>query len=586
MLLPWLVLLLACHVAANGLGALYNIRFHHAHIPQDVARHLVHSENQYGVKFETFLVNKHGVRKDYLCSMPPHVMAEEEEVVATNSSSTPAPNLLQLAVEEVQKLFSDKYCVFAFELNAGYWTYSYCFGDKIIQYHEGSPVFHRGKVHVPTFPDYVYVLGRQLDRSKKEVRIENQANGTNFRLDWHDFSLEDDVGNPFVLGVAKRRTVNLKVLRHRITGGTLCDLTNKPRSVDVIYKCDPNNNRGMVEIVEVYEITTCQYQMVINTPRLCLIPEFIPSPGIEEKVFDLDCKLVDSRTSEASDKDVDFYQYLDEAPILDLYFPVPNDYKISISDYKLSPLGYGFHFGHLDKKHRPHTNNLFFNFRHVLVYNSFYDSLDDLNQKVGRVFIQGIESTLVAPIKDETGNKRLLSWNDTFTIFMELYDFTGDFIALTKIHRNGRQERRNIEVQLIDPETMLDQDGDPVDPVIFDPSLYQAPENVWNFQYFSANEREPATEPVEEMLEPETITQTIKETVTVMMNDETTKEEIHDELWMPEHSIYGAKMNLHKRKGYDLQRTTVNFTKKMIMGFGSGPKKEEIHYDYESVKEP
>lgn len=529
MILPLLLILSV--VSANGFGALYNIRFHHARIPEAVADLFLDTDNQYGVKFEKFLVNKNGNHKDYVCSMPPYQDLEEEKpATPSNVTVNSSQKLVQMGVKEIQKSFTDKYCVFAFELNGGYWTYSYCFGDKIIQYHEGSPVFHRSKSHVATYPDYVYVLGRQLDYSKKEVRFENQANGTNFQLNWRDFTLEEDVGNPFGMGVSKRMSLNLKVLKHTITGGTLCDLTNKPRSIEVIYKCDPNNNRGMVEIVELYEVTTCQYQMVINTPRLCLINEFIPSPSIEQKVFDLDCKLVDNSNNDIeSHTSLDFYQYQDEAPILDLYIPVANDYKISITDYDLTPLGNGFHFGKPLQKYRPNSNNLYFNSRLVLIYNSFYDSLDDLNQKVGQVFIQGIETILLAPKHDNEGKNRLLSWNDTFTIWMELYDFSGDFIAFTKLHRDGKQERKNVEVQLVDPETMLDQDGDPVDPVIFDPALYHAPENLWNFEYFSAIEDQADRESIEEeVLEPETITETIKETVTVIMSEET--EDIHDEL--------------------------------------------------------
>lgn len=498
----------------ENIGPMYNVRYHHARIPKAVANKFANNEvkNSYGDTFEILKIGKDGESKEYLCSLPSerylynqdsdlnHNKIEYDLNNTTNNEvkshdgnssnkSSLAESLAQRAVSEVQKSFSNEHCVFAYDLNGGYWTYAYCFGDKVIQYHEGSPVYLRTKIHNPVFPDYVYVLGRQLDISSKHVNITNQANGTDFQLTLDDFTIDDDTHSPFTSVVSKRQPTTQKIIKHKIGSGEMCDLTNEPRSVEVIYKCDPINNRGIPEIVTVHEVTTCQYQMVVNTPRLCLIDEFIPNHNIEEKAIDIDCKLISNEEGEVkfeNEKNIeffDFYKFLDEAPVLDSSFPIHNDYKISIVDYNLAPLGNGFYFGHI--KDEPKTSNVYFNSRHVIIYNAFYDSINDLVQNVGKVFGKGIERILMAPIfEGEKDEQRTLHWNDTFTVWFEIYDFNGNFISLSKISRNGKLETRTLHVQLIDPDTMLDQDGDYVSPMVFEPSSYQAPNGAWNFEEF------------------------------------------------------------------------------------------------------
>lgn len=50
------------------------------------------------------------------------------------------------------------------------------------------------------------------------------------------------------------------------TGGTECDLTGKPRSIEIQFHCDMQTND---RISMFQEVATCQYQMTITTPRLC-----------------------------------------------------------------------------------------------------------------------------------------------------------------------------------------------------------------------------------------------------------------------------------------------------------------------------
>ncbi|KAI9299171.1 hypothetical protein K502DRAFT_326739 [Neoconidiobolus thromboides FSU 785] len=59
------------------------------------------------------------------------------------------------------------------------------------------------------------------------------------------------------------------VLVEKWGGGDICDLTKKPRTVEVIYECYPQYIEG---IIDLKELSTCNYQMIINSVKLCENP--------------------------------------------------------------------------------------------------------------------------------------------------------------------------------------------------------------------------------------------------------------------------------------------------------------------------
>ena len=72
-----------------------------------------------------------------------------------------------------------------------------------------------------------------------------------------------DVAEPVT---SLRHVGDQRYLSQRWTGGSECDRTGKPRSIEVQFHCDMNSN-DRISIFQ--EVTTCQYQMIITTPRLC-----------------------------------------------------------------------------------------------------------------------------------------------------------------------------------------------------------------------------------------------------------------------------------------------------------------------------
>ena len=51
--------------------------------------------------------------------------------------------------------------------------------------------------------------------------------------------------------------------------GTPCDLTGRPRSVEVRYICDPETRLALEDLTE---SATCVYQVVVHTHLLCIDP--------------------------------------------------------------------------------------------------------------------------------------------------------------------------------------------------------------------------------------------------------------------------------------------------------------------------
>lgn len=491
-----LLLLTAVVLALEASRPLYNFRYvEDAAILEECPRTFQGS------------IGRPGQLVDYVCCLGEKYNDTSEAEVEDEAA------LIRQSVEEIQKSFSTNHCVFGYQLNGDYWTYAYCFGDRVIQYHEIVPVEHRALHHKAGNPNYVYTLGRQGNYAPKGKVFINHAKGSEYHLNPADFRLSEYSGSIFS-GDTKRLPMKQRVVTHLISDGEICDLTLDPRTVEVIYLCDPHNNRGQAEIVEVSEITTCHYQMIVNTPRLCAIPEFVPKYIYEDETVDVQCVR----------------QGGVQPPKLG--FPVSKDNKITVSDYSLAPIGNGFSFGHVKQEYEPETGNAYIDNRHILVFNGVYEDAETFKVSLGRVFWSGIENTLMAPEFDDGSNQRPLYWNDTFVIWSEVYDFTGEFLHLVRIARDSEPDQKVITVQIVDPDTFTDDEGDDVGAVEFARPHFQAPQDAWNFEKFHPEGRlEPSLEIFESELWLEATTITKTETITVPASaDSSTTSLVQDEL--------------------------------------------------------
>ncbi|KAJ2743285.1 Protein OS-9 [Coemansia sp. BCRC 34301] len=147
----------------------------------------------------------------------------------------------------------------------GWWTFEYCHGQHVRQFHVLAP----GK-------EIEFRLGAYAQRQA----LENGAT------------------------TLVRRVGRSRYLAQVWGGGTVCDMTREPRSVEIQFHCDPH---GPERIAMVEEVEVCSYAMVINSPRLCADPLFYDTSA--SRVYDITCQQVlpdaDYAKAVASQKAID-----------------------------------------------------------------------------------------------------------------------------------------------------------------------------------------------------------------------------------------------------------------------------------------
>ncbi|CUM63505.1 uncharacterized protein PRCAT00001081001 [Priceomyces carsonii] len=455
----------------------YSIKYNDAYIPKNHAKALLtlNYNEQYNGIYEILKIDRETEQAQYICLLPRNGSQTDPLLESDHYAISNETKLIENAVEVIGNSFSTSSCVYAYALDGGYWTFSYCFGDKVSQFHPSLEKLMMTGKHVPEYPDYVYILGRFNGPSKGAIKIENQSPWNSSRLSASDFSLTDNKVSPFTPGSIYDRHTQ-RSLRHTLSDGELCDLTLQPRKVDVIYKCHLHH-LGKPEILSVHEVKTCQYEMTISIPQLCSIRELRPT-NADDMENKIECKLIDEIDSALPSYTPDFEKYNNKAPFNDRKFPVPLFYKINLSSLWLSPCGSNFYLG--QNKVETSTSNLYFNLRTVLVFNGEYNSDQELANKVSKMVANGIGRIFIAPQTDLEEKQLLVQWSDSFTLWFELYDFYATLIYLVRIQRDGSFPEKTLDVKLVDPNNMLDHNGSVVDPPKWD-----ATKNAWNFEEFS-----------------------------------------------------------------------------------------------------
>lgn len=175
---------------------------------------------------------------------------------------------------------------------SGWWSYSFCYKDEVKQFHQLPP--SRGVPIYPPVEDtsvHSFVLGRF---SKDDKRKKEDARKT-LGSDKGSKDVFDDEGNApdeeeKALEVPRLESKgSSRYMVQRLTDGTECDLTGKPRKIDVQvssymrvhehltyrpqFHCNP---QSADRIALIKETSTCSYLMVIDTPRLCHDVAFLP----------------------------------------------------------------------------------------------------------------------------------------------------------------------------------------------------------------------------------------------------------------------------------------------------------------------
>ncbi|KAI9809032.1 MAG: hypothetical protein M1825_002321 [Sarcosagium campestre] len=143
-------------------------------------------------------------------------------------------------------------------LTTGWWSYEFCYNHYIKQYHQQPP--QKGSQIFPPQEDLntpSYILGRTRRSGHQDTKS----------------TTELLKGSEDVETTELQARGEMRYLVQRLGDGTVCDLTGKKRRVEVQFHCHPESTD---RIGWVKEITTCSYQMVIYTPRLCNDAAFLP----------------------------------------------------------------------------------------------------------------------------------------------------------------------------------------------------------------------------------------------------------------------------------------------------------------------
>lgn len=129
--------------------AIFNIREFESFIPKPMAEDLKRgiSKSRWSADprnhFQGYFVKQGNKTSEYICSIPRAQIdtIEEKESIQSNTQvdKTNDAKLLKAASEIIRDSFPKNNCIFTYDLRGFYWTYGYCYADKVIQYHEGVP---------------------------------------------------------------------------------------------------------------------------------------------------------------------------------------------------------------------------------------------------------------------------------------------------------------------------------------------------------------------------------------------------------------------------------------------------------------
>ncbi|SPQ27072.1 32a4ba1a-127b-4cfe-9ede-0615152c5c09 [Thermothielavioides terrestris] len=220
----------------------------------------------------------------YLCSVPviapPPVLNE----TATELAKAEEARELSRASARGWELMSglEGQCMY---FVSGWWSYSFCYGKGVVQFHSSSNT--QGGLPVRDQNTQEYILGR-ADKS------------------WDP---SEPAGSPSRGGGAAGQTKTLpppngqlqikgdqRYLSQRLEDGTICDLNNRPRTIEIQYHCSPGISTDRIGWIK--EVTTCTYLMAVYTPRLCADVAF--QPPNETRAHPIRCRQVIGSEDEES----------------------------------------------------------------------------------------------------------------------------------------------------------------------------------------------------------------------------------------------------------------------------------------------
>ncbi|KAJ1921765.1 Protein OS-9 [Mycoemilia scoparia] len=216
----------------------------------------------------------------FMCRVP-IIPDEVEHGEPENHDKPNVPNKLPKSFElqNEQENDDDDFILKAWELlnplkgtclqyteNTQWWSYEYCHSDMIRQFHIINP-----KDPIEKQAEMSFKLG-SFDQLLPPLGLEGKAEGD--KLGIKEATISESTGR--------------KKYIYQIWGdGSICDMTGKPRQVEVQFHCDPSYQS---HITHLREASVCNYIMVIHTDLLCQLPDFYDV--VSSQVHTIQCQRV------------------------------------------------------------------------------------------------------------------------------------------------------------------------------------------------------------------------------------------------------------------------------------------------------
>ncbi|BEI83897.1 hypothetical protein CcaverHIS002_0405010 [Cutaneotrichosporon cavernicola] len=198
----------------------------------------------------------------YLCAMPSVNTTMAQTVQEALDEPEPDPEESWRALSHL-----DGQCLYL-RIPHSWFAYAYCHNKDIRQFRE-KPVPHpHPEDFVPQEdPEYDgYTLGVAQPRKSASDAVQRAEATASFG-----------------------QSHASRYLVQRWTGGTRCDLTGKPREIEVQVYCSMT---GTDMIYMVNEVAICQYVMVIHSPHLCSLPGFRPATAADITPAPVRCREI------------------------------------------------------------------------------------------------------------------------------------------------------------------------------------------------------------------------------------------------------------------------------------------------------
>lgn len=308
---------------------------------------------------------------DYICHIPQFTPAERDQPTIDDQNRQ---QKIQEAFQKIKAALTGKYLF----QHSGYWSYAFSFDQELSQFNGNIKDFLEKKV-----PKFI------LGKIKK--------------TDSHDrYTLNKEGG--------------LWYLRYNLDGGTVCDLTGRPRSAEIQFICDPGQENASLKWVKEYK--SCQYQAQVSVPELCA--DDLLGRDKEEKIREVECKKVINTDINVVDKE-DYIKFS--------FNNHPE--RITLSDYNLVTSWSGI-FVALPKFNQG-TN--------IFIYNT--DEIDDnFFNNIAKTFFTALSREKL-PLTDKAS--KVLGADGEFSYDSYVYGRSGHYLTTVEI-----KKRNNGEVVLYD----------------------------------------------------------------------------------------------------------------------------------------